>query len=177
VKQLARILVGVDYSEPARAAFDRAVALSSVQGAALTVVHAVPTDQSFGSRASERIELTAKLRRLAERSRVALDISVQHGDPAGVILLHALARRPDLIVVGTHRRTGLDRVRAGSVAGRLLQQASQPVLAVPRQAPAPPQPRGYVGNTPARGRRWMRSSRPANRLSACLARAAAVVTL
>jgi nucleotide-binding universal stress UspA family protein len=58
-------------------------------------------------------------------------VSVQHGDPVGVILLHAHSRRSDLIVLGTHGRTGLDRLRAGSVAERVARQAACPVLVVP----------------------------------------------
>jgi nucleotide-binding universal stress UspA family protein len=48
-----------------------------------------------------------------------------------VILLHANARRPDLIVLGTSERSGLDRFRYGSVAETVAVQATQPVLVVP----------------------------------------------
>ena len=131
MKQLSRILAAVDFSEPARAAFDQALALARAHGAELTVVHAVPADQSFGSKARARIALIGKLRQRAEAADVALRVSVQHGDPTKVILLHARARQSDLIVLGTHQRTGLSRLRAGSIAERVTVRAAQPVLIVP----------------------------------------------
>ena len=56
---------------------------------------------------------------------------MQHGDPAGVILLHADARQADLIVLGTGERSRLDRFRVGSVAETVAVKASVPVLVVP----------------------------------------------
>jgi nucleotide-binding universal stress UspA family protein len=132
VNQLSRILVAVDFSRPGRSAFDQALALSREHGAELTVVHAVPANRPFRRRSRERIALIAQLREIAESSGVRFSVGVQHGDPAGVILLHARSRRPDLIVLGTHQRTGLDRLRTGSVAERVVSQAAQPVLVVPR---------------------------------------------
>jgi nucleotide-binding universal stress UspA family protein len=131
VKQLSRILAAVDFSEPAQAAFDQALALAQAHDAELTVVHAVPPDQSFGWRARARIALIGTLRQRAAAASVVLKVSVQHGDPARVILLHAQARHADLIVLGTHQRTGLGRLRAGSIAERVTVRATQPVLIVP----------------------------------------------
>jgi nucleotide-binding universal stress UspA family protein len=131
VNQLSRILVAVDHSTPARAAFGQALALSQTHGAELMVVHAVPKKRPFRWRARARIELIARLRQTAQAAGVRLSVSVQHGDPTGVILLHARSRQPDLIVVGTHRRTGIDRLRVGSVAERISLNAMRPVLIVP----------------------------------------------
>jgi nucleotide-binding universal stress UspA family protein len=131
VHQLSRIPAAVDFSTPGRSAFDQAVALSRAHGAELTVVHAVPASQPFGWRARERTALIATLRKAAGSRGVRFSAGVQHGDLAGVILLHAQSRRPDLIVLGTHQRTGFDRLRTGSVAERVLLQATQPVVVVP----------------------------------------------
>jgi nucleotide-binding universal stress UspA family protein len=131
MKQISRVLAAVDYSKPARAAFEQALALAGAHAAVLTVVHAVPVDKTFAWRAKARMALMAKLRHRAESLGVAIEVSVQHGDPAGVILLHARSRRPDLIVLGTHQRTGLDRLRTGSIAERVALRATQPVLIVP----------------------------------------------
>ena len=57
----------------------------------------------FNWHARERIALIGSLRHAAEAAGVRFKVSVQHGDPAGVILLHANARRADLIVLGTQR--------------------------------------------------------------------------
>jgi nucleotide-binding universal stress UspA family protein len=75
--------------------------------------------------------MIAALRQAAEAAGVRFKVSVQHGDPAGVILLHAKSRRPDLIVLGTNQRSGLERLRLGSVAEAVTLQATQPVLVVP----------------------------------------------
>jgi nucleotide-binding universal stress UspA family protein len=73
----------------------------------------------------------ATLRHAAESEGVSLKVSVQHGDPAGVIVLHANARAFDLVVVGTHQRVGMGRLRDGSVAERVIQRVTSPVLIVP----------------------------------------------
>ena len=134
MNQLRRVMTAVDFSEPARSAFDYALGLSRAHAAELTVVHAVPTDRSFRWDALQRIALVAALRRAAEAAGVRLKVSVQNGDPAGVILLHARARRPDLIVLGTSERSGLARLRLGSVAEAVALRADQPVLIVPASA-------------------------------------------
>jgi nucleotide-binding universal stress UspA family protein len=130
VNQLNRIVAAVDCSEPARAAFAQALALSRAHGAVLTAIQVVPRSQPFRRRARARVALLAKLHQLAESSGVRLTVKVERGDPAAVIL-EERASPPDLIVIGTHRRTGLDRLRRGSVAERVATQAMHPVLIVP----------------------------------------------
>ena len=100
MNRLSRVLSAVDFSETARAAFDHALILSRTHNAELTVVHAIPKEERFGQDARERIAMIAALRQAAEAAGVRFKISVQHGDPAGVILLHARSRRPDLIGTG-----------------------------------------------------------------------------
>ncbi len=73
----------------------------------------------------------AALRQAAEAAGVSLRVSVQAGDPAGVIMLHANARPFDLVIVGTHQRIGTGRLREGSVAERVIQRVKSPVLIVP----------------------------------------------
>ena len=136
MNKLHRVLAAVDFSEPGRAAFDHAVALSRLHDAELTAVHAVPSERPFKWHARERIALIASLREAARAARVRFKVSVQHGDPAGVILLHANARAADLIVLGTSERSALERFRFGSVAERVALEATQPVLVVPSGAPA-----------------------------------------
>ena len=134
MSKLRRVLAAVDFSEPARAAFDHALSLSRLHDAELIVVHAVPTDRQFNWHARERIALIAALRHAAQTAGVRFTVSVQHGDPAGVILLHATSRRADLIVLGSSTRSGFDRFRFGSVAETIAREATQPVLVVPAAA-------------------------------------------
>src|SRR3712207_2998348 len=113
VKQLSRVLVAVDSSKPARRAFDHALALARQHGAALVAVHAVPLTHAFGENAGARMASLSKLRHAARQAGVAFTARVQGGDPAELILLHARTLKPDRIVLGTHQRTGLQRLRRG----------------------------------------------------------------
>lgn len=131
MKKLERVLVAVDFSEPARAAFDHALALSRRHGAELLAVHAVPSDTPFKWHGRERLELVGRLGAAAREAGVPFVVSIQSGDPAEVIVLHANARRADLIVLGSSKRSGLDRFRVGSVAETVVLEAAQPVLVVP----------------------------------------------
>jgi nucleotide-binding universal stress UspA family protein len=138
VVHLSRILAAVDFSGPARSAFDDALSLAVRHGAELAVVQAVPPDQPFNWAGAERLALKTDLRRMADEARVPFTYRVQHGDPAEIILLHAQAVRPDVIVVGSHQRRGFDRLRAGSIGERVMAGATVPVLLVPaRRRPAP----------------------------------------
>jgi universal stress protein E len=131
MKRLSRVLAAVDFSKPARGAFEYALALSKGHGAELVVVHAVPLDQPLSWQAGERLAFIAELRQRAEEANVAFTDRVQQGDPAEIILLHAGSVRPDLIVIGTHRRPGLGRFLVKSVAERVAANATVPVLSVP----------------------------------------------
>lgn len=129
--RLHHVLVAVDFSEPARLAFDHALALSRRHDAQLTVVHVIPTDTPASWDARDRVLLIGSLGDAAEAAGVRFKVSVQSGDPTEVILLHANARHADLIVVGTSKQSGFDRFRLGSVAEAVTRRARQPVLVVP----------------------------------------------
>src|SRR5690606_26324139 len=72
----------------------------------------------------------AAVRRLREAGFTA-SREVLWGEPADAILGVADAWRPDVIVVGSHRRSGLDRVMLGSVSGPIVRRAPCPVEVVP----------------------------------------------
>ena len=131
VEPISRVLAAVDFSKPARGAFEYALALSQRHGAELVVVQAVPLNQAFSWHARERFALTAKLRRRADLANVEFQDRVQQGDPAKIILSHAGSLNPDVIVVGTHQRSGIDRFANGSVAERVAAKSTVPVLVVP----------------------------------------------
>jgi nucleotide-binding universal stress UspA family protein len=67
-------------------------------------------------------------------SGLKIRIRREEGPPAARILEVATEERADLLVVGTHGRTGLERAVLGSVADRMVRQATCPVLTV-RAAP------------------------------------------
>ena len=126
-----RILCAVDASRPAAAAFEQALAMSARRGAQLVLVHAVSKDERYSWRAVERVAALAALRERAEAQNVTVRVRVQQGDAAGVILLHARAQNPDLIVLGSNEPVGIARFRFGSIADRVVKGAACPVMLIP----------------------------------------------
>jgi nucleotide-binding universal stress UspA family protein len=126
-----RILCAVDASRPAAAAFEQALAMSADRGAQLVLVHAVSKDKRYSWRAVERESALAALRERAEAQNVTVRVRVQQGDAAGVILLHARAQVPDLIVLSSNEPVGLARLRFRSIADRVVKGAACPVMLIP----------------------------------------------
>jgi nucleotide-binding universal stress UspA family protein len=85
------------------------------------------------ARLESAAEADAAARRLTEAGLRATS-ETGDGDPAGEIVRAAVARGSDLIVTGTHGRTGLSRLLLGSVAGNVAGHATASVLIV--RAPA-----------------------------------------
>ena len=131
---LARILCAIDLEKASERAFDRALGLAVISEAKLHLLHATPANVPFSRRASERLRYLTELRERAEAAGVEVHVDEQHGDPARVIVLHANARRIDLVVLGSNRRRGWRRLREGSVSERVLRRAAWPVLIVPWDA-------------------------------------------
>ena len=131
---LARILCAIDLEKASGRAFDRALNLAVVSGAKLHLLHATPASVPFSWRARERLQYLTELRERAEAAGVKVRVEEQHGDPARVIVLHANARKVDLVVLGSNRRRGWRRLREGSVSERVLRRAAWPVLIVPWDA-------------------------------------------
>ena len=126
-----RILCGVDASRPAAAAFEQALTMSARRGAQLVLVHAVSKDRPYSWGAVERVSALEALRKRAEAQNISVRVRVQQGDAAGVILLHARAHVPDLIVLGSHEPVGLARFGFQSIAERVVKGAACPVLLTP----------------------------------------------
>jgi len=119
-----RILFAGDLSERSRAAFGAACSLAGESGAHLHVLNVVVT------RAHHK-EIEDELRAFYRAApALAVDYLVRGGDAPDAILRPADEVEADLIVVGTHGRSGLDRLLCGSVAESVLQRSSRPVLVV-----------------------------------------------
>jgi nucleotide-binding universal stress UspA family protein len=136
VTPITKILCAIDLTKASGNAFDRALSIARASKARLYVLHAVPADLPFSRHQSERLELLTSLRRRAEREGVPVRTIEQHGDPARAIVLHATARKADLVVLGSNRRRGWQRFKEGSVGERVLRRAEWPVLIVPWDAPS-----------------------------------------
>jgi nucleotide-binding universal stress UspA family protein len=134
MKTLGRILCAIDLEKASERAFDRALALAIIGEAKLFLLHATPANVPFSWRARERLEYLTQFRERAEAAGVKVRVEEQHGDPAGLIVLHAKARDVDIVVLGSNRRRGWRRLREGSVSERVLRRATWPVLIVPWDA-------------------------------------------
>ncbi|MFB6138326.1 MAG: universal stress protein [Halobacteriaceae archaeon] len=129
------VVVPTDGSEGAVVAAERAVDLAATYDAdvrALSVVdtrlsQASPLFGSFRSVAADAVEAVADL--AAERGLDA-STAIVEGTPAAAIVGHAEEVDADLVAMGTHGRTGLDRFTIGSVAERVVRTAEVPVLTV-----------------------------------------------
>ena len=147
-----RILVPTDFSESSDAALTYAKALAERFGAVLHLVHVFDDPimaGGFGAEGylAEAPDLAETMRheaeeRLAvrltesERSRLRATSAMLSGPTAHTIVDTARDRGFDLIVMGTHGRTGLAHALMGSVAERVVRTAPCPVLTV-HSAPQP----------------------------------------
>jgi nucleotide-binding universal stress UspA family protein len=136
VTTIKKIVCAIDLTKASRNAFDRALSVARLSNARLYILHAVPKNTSYAWRARERLDLLTKLRQRAEREGIRVRLVEQQGDPAGIIVLHANSRKADLVVLGSNRRRGWQRFRAGSVGARVLRQAAWAVLIVPWDVPS-----------------------------------------
>ena len=66
---------------------------------------------------------------------VTIEALVREGNTATEILEQATGMKADLLVIGTHGRSGFERLLLGSVAEKVLRKASCPVMTVPRRLP------------------------------------------
>jgi nucleotide-binding universal stress UspA family protein len=141
--RLRRILHATDFSRASAPALARAIALARASRARLLLLHVLVPPSPFvaGELPSSYLELQAHARRAAQRrlravlarvrrAGVRAQAQLVEGMPAPDIIRHARRVRPDLIVIGTHGRTGFRRLFMGSVAQRVLQLAEVPVLTV-----------------------------------------------
>ena len=140
------ILVAHDFSKHAREALEHARELAKVTGADLHLLHALvepivvfpPAVPGAAAAAVQGAELMLESRRAAEASLAAIERGLgtecqSHlavGSPVAAICEMAGELGADLIVMGTHGRTGLVHMLLGSVAERTLRRAPCPVLTV-----------------------------------------------
>jgi nucleotide-binding universal stress UspA family protein len=155
--EISRILCPIDFSDFSRRALDHAVAMARWYESTITLLHVfsvvpvaayapgTPMHPSVVLTPADRDELLASMRRFAEDeagSSVPIGFEICQGTAAAEILARARAMPSDLIVMGTHGRSGFERLVLGSVTEKVLRKAACPVLSVPRHVrdavPAPP---------------------------------------
>src|SRR3954463_13188261 len=146
--KINRILVPTDFSDPADQALRYASGLARALGAKLTILYAdpfvPPIDFTATLGAWDEFSFVSLQARAQDHLRsdaqanidpaVAYDIAIRVDPPLDGILAEARASEADLIVMGTHGRTGFRRLIIGSVTEAVMRYASVPVIAVPAQA-------------------------------------------
>jgi universal stress protein A len=130
--RIRQILFASDFSPHASHAFDAALALAQHFGARLHLLHVVRHSHEEQA-ARTRLESFARERVKAAESVVV----VATGQAAAQIVSHARREKVDLIVMGTHGRTGLAHVVRGSVAEAVMRRAPCLVLTIRRRAELP----------------------------------------
>ena len=145
MKRIRRILYATDYSKASGRALDEAVNLARQNRAELLVVHVVEpipyaAGEEFGGAelylkledATKREAQTSmdKLIRRLQRSKVKAKSLLLRGSAHDQIVKAAKSKRADMIVIGTHGRTGLSKLFMGSVAAKVVSAATCPVVTV-----------------------------------------------
>ena len=148
---LKNILVAVDFGESSKEALDLAVELAKRFDAKLTITHTceipayaypgvalTPVDLLGPIEDAARQALQGTLSDVQKRIPGARGI-LRRGTAAAETLAAIEETKPDLVVIGTHGRTGLSHLLLGSVAEKLVRLSPVPVLTVPHHAGRTPE--------------------------------------
>ncbi|MDT8317310.1 MAG: universal stress protein [bacterium] len=144
---IKKILLPTDFSEGSEAAVSYALSLAGKYGAHIDVLHIIHeygdmTDFyvphiSFdviekGMEDAARSNMENFCRENIE-GKATFEIHTRKGTPFLEIIEAARELKSDLIVMGTHGRTGIDHILFGSTAGKVVRKSSIPVLTVRRE--------------------------------------------
>lgn len=145
--EIRTILCPIDFSEYSRRALNHAVAIARWYDSSITVLHVYsaapaalyapgfPLLESTVLTAADLEQVTAHARSFVTAAQIGdipVDVVIVEGHVAAEIV--SRAKQTDLLVIGTHGRSGFDRLVLGSVAEKVLRTAECPVLTVPRAA-------------------------------------------
>ena len=135
------ILVATDFSDASELALEYARVVAQRFGAGLRVLHVVETPMPLGSElyvpdlktVAERAVVEAQQQLAATMATISGDDVIGQvlvGHAAKKIVEYADDHDVDMIVMGTHGRSGLPHVLLGSVAEKVVRKAGCPVLTV-----------------------------------------------
>ena len=149
--RITRVMVPTDFSAPADAALDYARDLAKQFGASIALVHVFDDPFTSGAFVGDGTVMMPGEVREALENRAREELDTRHaahasalpgsstaflmGPPAKCIVERAKVDKADLIVMGTHGRTGLGHLLMGSVAERVVRTAPCPVLTTRQPAP------------------------------------------
>ena len=144
---ITRVLCPVDFSEISQHALDHAAAIAHWYQAQLTLLHVFVTRPTMDApplvlEDADRECLQKSIRRMAAAlpADVRVDLCVEQAEHVHSEVLRQLAATgADLLVVGSHGRSGFQRLFLGSVTEKVIRKATCPTLVVPpRAADVPP---------------------------------------
>jgi nucleotide-binding universal stress UspA family protein len=142
---IRQIVVATDFGEPAGSALTYGRNFARAFDATLHVVHVVNDLATTAPISEIPMDLTKVQAQLSSEAAATLDALITDDDrrslsvetavltsptPARAILSHADAVRADIIIVGTHGRSGIAEFFLGSVAQKIVRSAPCPVLTV-----------------------------------------------
>ncbi|MFC1889388.1 universal stress protein [Thermodesulfobacteriota bacterium] len=134
---IEKILCATDFSTSAERAFQYALTLADRYGATVELLHvtevsAYAEDNVGEAENSYEGRLRARLDEIVASTDtdVSIETRMAAGVPYAEIINRAKAMPADLIVIGTHGRTGMKHLLIGSVAEKVVRTASCPVLSV-----------------------------------------------
>jgi nucleotide-binding universal stress UspA family protein len=145
---IRHVLCPIDFSDASRHAIEQAVAIARWYRARLTALHVyspifvpvpglpAPEDRVPETEVERVNRRATTFVEAASSADVRFDVRISVGQPAAQILSQAAALPVDVIVMGTHGASGFKHVVLGSVAEKVLRQATCPVLTVPPRAHA-----------------------------------------
>lgn len=140
-----KILTAFDFSEPSKCALAWSARLAKHDAARLELLHVVPPHVYSGDAQLARKEVmqhaaTAMTQEMqhtfgGDTLPPKHHVVIAHGNPQQRILQHLQECTPDLVVIGSHGRSGLGRLLMGSVAEHVVRHANAPVLVVRKTPP------------------------------------------
>lgn len=124
-----RIILATDGSRPAEAAAVTGMRLAQACKTPITAV-SVTTPSHGPERRAEAEQAVQRVVKHMKTEGIEAEGRVPHGRPDEMVVSVAYEQNADLIITGSHGRTGLDRVLIGSTTERILNQTPSAVLVV-----------------------------------------------
>jgi nucleotide-binding universal stress UspA family protein len=135
------VVIATDGSEGVQKAIDEGIALANLTGAAVHGLYVVDDRAYVTMPDADLLGVTEALEAEGERAVTEVDeraaaagveseTVVEHGSPAAEIVAYADRVDADLITVGAHGRSGVERLLLGSVTENVVRRTDQPVHVV-----------------------------------------------
>lgn len=140
MEEFKNILIPTDGSEANEKAVEKGLSLARLVGAKAKILFVVDTSTFRDIPPDEVItnitsymekkgdEVLSRIQEKADEMGVEIERSVQEGHPAEIIIDES--DNHDMIVIGTHGRSGLSRLLVGSTTERVVRHSSCPVMVI-----------------------------------------------